>query len=63
MTLPSIDSPQLHVDYVAAAQLQDLLQRDDVLAVFGFGQDGPHLDDPRWLRVPLNTSAHAPLEV
>ncbi|PJK01544.1 pteridine-dependent deoxygenase [Lysobacteraceae bacterium NML03-0222] len=63
MTLPSIDLPQLHVDYVAAAQLQDLLQRDDVLAVFGFGQDAPHLDDPRWLRVPLNTSAHAPLEV
>ncbi|MDO4709787.1 MAG: pteridine-dependent deoxygenase [Pseudomonadota bacterium] len=63
MTLPSIDLPQLHVDYVAAAQLQDMLQRDDVLAVFGFGANAPHLDDPRWLRVPLKAFARAPLEV
>lgn len=53
----------LQVDYVAEPHPQPWLQRDDVLAVFGFGQTAPHLDDPRWLRVPLAPYGNAPLEV
>lgn len=55
--------PHLQVDYVADTQPQHWLQRDDVLAAFGFGQDAPHLDDPRWLRVPLAPYGNAPLEI
>jgi chorismate lyase/3-hydroxybenzoate synthase len=58
-----VDATQLHVDYVAAAQLPALLDDDHVLAVFGFGPDAPGSDDPRYLRVPLSPYGEAPLEV
>ena len=54
MVLPT--PPRLSVDYVAAASPQGLLD-DDILAVFGFGDDAPHCDDPRYLRVPLQPHA------
>lgn len=55
--------PRLRVDYVEDATPADLLAQDDVLAVFGFGDAAPALDDPRWLRVPLQPYGAAPLEV
>ena len=55
--------PQLRVDYVDDAAPADLLARSDVLAVFGFGDGTPTLDDPRWLRVPLQPHGASPLEV
>lgn len=42
----------LSVDYLQAESPQALLGAD-TLAVFGFGDDAPHCDDPRYLRVPL----------
>ncbi|MDQ3228268.1 MAG: pteridine-dependent deoxygenase [Pseudomonadota bacterium] len=60
-TQPS--SPQLDVNYVAAASPAALLRDDTVLAVFGFGNDAPLLDDPRYLRVPLQPHGAAPFEV
>ena len=40
-----------------------LLGEPGTLAVFGFGSHGAAIDDPRWLRVPLETfDAPAPLE-
>src|SRR5690606_37451695 len=56
-------SAQLRVEYVDGAQLAELLRQDDVLAVFGFGTDAPRVDDPRYLRVPLQPHGAAPLEV
>ena len=41
-----------------------LLAEPGTLAVFGFGSSGAAIDDPRWLRVPLEAfDAPAPLEV
>ena len=55
--------PRLRVEYVEAASPEALLAQSDVLAVFGFGHDAPQIDDPRWLRVPLQPHGAAPLEV
>ncbi len=60
---PQPVSPQLDVDYVAAASPSALLHDEHVLAVLGFGNDAPHLDDPRYLRVPLQPYGDAPFEV
>src|SRR5690606_36391129 len=56
-------SPRLRVEYVADAGPAELLVRPDVLAVLGFGDAAPRLDDPRYLRVPLQPYGAAPLEV
>ena len=55
--------PRLRVEYVEAASPEALLAQPDVLAVFGFGHDAPQIDDPRWLRVPLQPHGAAPLEI
>ncbi len=55
--------PRLRVDYVAGTAPADLLAQSDVLAVLGFGDAVPAIDDPRWLRVPLQPYGAAPLEV
>ncbi|MDH7453744.1 pteridine-dependent deoxygenase [Luteimonas composti] len=55
-------APHLRVEYVDAAPA-DVLAADDVLAVLGFGAGAPCLDDPRYLRVPLQPHGRAPLEV
>lgn len=60
---PAAPHPRLHVDYLASADLQQLLSGADVLAVFGFGDAAPTCDDPRYLRVPLQPHGPAPLEV
>ena len=44
---------QLDIGYAPADSLARQLADPRVLAVFGFGADAPVLDDPRWLRVPL----------
>lgn len=54
---------RLDVDYVQAGSPDELLRRDDVLAVFGFGNDAPRNDDPRYLRVPLQPHGGSPFEV
>ena len=56
-------SARLRVDYVDGTDVGALLRHDDVLAVFGFGTDAPRVDDPRYLRVPLQPHGAAPLEV
>lgn len=45
--------PSLRVDYAAADDPARLLAGEGVLAVFGFGDAAASLDDPRYLRVPL----------
>lgn len=56
--------PRLAVEYVHAPSPAPLLEGDDVLAVFGFGGAAPAaLDDPRYLRVPLEPYGDAPFEV
>ena len=55
--------PRLEVDYVEGSSPQQLLTGGDVLAVLGFGNAAPRLDDPRYLRVPLQPHGTAPLEV
>ncbi|MCD9030039.1 pteridine-dependent deoxygenase [Luteimonas sp. BDR2-5] len=55
-------APRLQVDYVDTAPAS-LLADDRVLAVLGFGGAAPLLDDPRYLRVPLQPHGAAPLEV
>lgn len=56
--------PRLAVEYVAADSPAPLLDGDDVLAVFGFGGSAPAaLDDPRYLRVPLEPHGRACFEV
>ena len=58
------DAPRLAVEYAAADAPSPLLRGDDVLAVFGFGSRAPAtLDDPRYLRVPLEPHGDAPFEV
>ncbi len=51
----------LTVDYVQASAPEALLTADTV-ALFGFGTDAPHCDDPRYLRVPLQPYGTAPFE-
>jgi chorismate lyase/3-hydroxybenzoate synthase len=54
----------LAVDYLHGAAPAPLLAGDDVLAVFGFGDDAPRgLDDPRYLHIPLQPFGAAPCEV
>ena len=59
---PPEAAPRLAVEYVVAERPEALLG-DDVLAVFGFGRRAPALDDPRYLRVPLEPHGDAPFEV
>ena len=40
-----------------------MLAGENTLAVFGFGNDAPHSDDPRYLRVPLQPHGASPFEV
>jgi len=47
----------------AAAVLAAQLERGDVLAVFGFGADAPQHDDPRYLRIGLQTHGTPALEI
>lgn len=63
LPLPPHAPPRLRVEYVDDMSPEALLAQPDVLAVFGFGDDAPRLDDPRWLRVPLQPFGRAPLEV
>ncbi len=63
LPVPPQSQPRLRVDYVHDAAPEALLARPDVLAVLGFGDDAPRIDDPRWLRVPLQPWGTAPLEV
>lgn len=55
--------PRLEVNYLAADALQETLRDDTVLAAFGFGSAAPVHADPRYLCVPLQPHAGAPLEV
>ena len=57
------DTPTLQVDYAEPGTLGEWLAREDVLAVFGFGDDAPRGDDPRYLRVPLQPHGAGLLEV
>ncbi|WP_425501464.1 pteridine-dependent deoxygenase [Pseudoxanthomonas yeongjuensis] len=54
---------RLDVDYVQADSPETLLRGDDVLAVLGFGNDAPRVDDPRYLRVPLQPYGTTPFEI
>ncbi|HEY4528894.1 MAG TPA: pteridine-dependent deoxygenase [Luteimonas sp.] len=55
---------RIAVEYVHADAPASLLDGEDVLAVFGFGAAAPaSLDDPRYLRVPLEPYGDAPYEV
>jgi chorismate lyase/3-hydroxybenzoate synthase len=55
--------PALQVDYAEPGTLGQWLAHDDVLAVFGFGDDAPRAVDPRYLRVPLQPHGTGLLEV
>ena len=55
-------TPRYSVDY-SDADPATVLAGDDVLAVFGFGADAPHHDDPRYLRVALEPHGETRLEV
>ena len=69
MSRPSSSMPttaahaRLDVDYVSADSPAGLLTGADTLAVFGFGNDAPVHEDPRYLRVPLQPHGTAPFEV
>jgi len=58
----SASLPPLRIEY-AHAGVADALAGSDVLAVIGFGDIAQTSDDPRWLRLHLDTDAAAPLEV
>ena len=60
---PTLPPVRLSVDYVAADRPENLLAGENTLAVFGFGNDAPRSDDPRYLRVPLQPHGAAPFEV
>ncbi|QSX79294.1 chorismate transformation enzyme, FkbO/Hyg5 family [Agrilutibacter solisilvae] len=53
---------RLHVDYQDTTPAR-ALAGDDVLAVFGFGDQAPQHADPRYLRVGLQPQGPAPLEI
>lgn len=55
------DAPALAVDYVYGEDPAALLT-PDTLALFGFGDGAPELDDPRYLRVPLEPHGAACFE-
>ena len=54
--------PRWTVEYVEDSP-ESVLARPDVLAVFGFGQAAPRLQDPRYLRIALEPQGPAALEV
>ena len=54
---------RLAVEYLAAAGPASLLDHADTLAVFGFGNQAPRHEDPRYLRVPLQPHGTPMLEV
>ena len=60
---PAPPPTRLAVDYVEAASPDTLLADTTTLAVFGFGNDAPRNDDPRYLRVPLQPHGASPFEV
>ena len=60
---PTLPPVRLSVDYVAADRPENVLAGENTLAVFGFGNDAPHSDDPRYLRVPLQPHGASPFEV
>ncbi len=60
---PASPPVRLSVDYVAADHPEELLSGENTLAVFGFGNDAPRSDDPRYLRVPLQPYGASPFEV
>ena len=60
---PTLPPVRLSVDYVAADRPENLLAGENTLAVFGFGNEAPHSDDPRYLRVPLQPHGASPFEV
>lgn len=62
MPLPRDAAPMLSVRY-SNESLDTLLQRDDLLAVIGFGAHAPASDDPRVLNVALEPLGMGPLEV
>ncbi|HHW4678319.1 MAG TPA: chorismate transformation enzyme, FkbO/Hyg5 family [Xylella sp.] len=53
----------LHIDYAPPSALNMLLADRCVLAVFGFGANAPHNEDPRYVHVHLEPYGEAPLEV
>jgi chorismate lyase/3-hydroxybenzoate synthase len=55
------DTHALMVDYVRSEDPAGLLT-PDTLAIFGFGNAAPALDDPRYLRVPLEPYGDARFE-
>jgi chorismate lyase/3-hydroxybenzoate synthase len=55
-------APALSISY-ERGNLAALLAADDVLAVIGFGNSGPHSPDPRVLRVGLEPLSETMLEV
>lgn len=61
-SMPGTTGPRLQVEYVDAADPRSLLS-GDVLAVLGFGSDAATVDDPRYLKVPLQPHGAAPFEV
>lgn len=63
MTLLQVGSaPRLSVGY-SHDPVASILERNDVLAVIGFGAQAPCADDPRLLNVALEPMGTAPLEV
>lgn len=61
-TAAATQLPPLRIEY-AKASGADALAQADTLAVIGFGNSAQTHDDPRWLRVRLDTAATAPLEI
>ncbi len=55
--------PRLRVEYVPETDPGAVLRDDQVLAVFGFGEDAPRHHDPRYLRVALQSHGPRQLEV
>ena len=63
VAVPAVHPAMLDVQYRHGTTAERLLADDGVLAVFGFGDAAPAaLDDPRYLRVPLQPFGPAPLE-
>lgn len=56
-------STRLDVNYASTSDPSTVLADPTTLAVFGFGENAPECDDPRYLRVPLQPHGDAPLEV
>lgn len=59
---PQAPSPRLRIEY-ESAPAADVLADPRVLAVVGFGDRAPPVDDPRFVQVRLTPHGNAPLEV